>query len=370
MKNIYLTTLFLLTILSSGFTQTNVSKIFQLKSGHILYRLDGSRIGIHEIWWDNYGDSFREEKNTTSKTKIYDGEDFNSIHTIEIHNGKYIWLADIIANTGIEIVNHDYRSMVNELENMTKEERQSFSDNVLDLFNGRKVGKGYVVGKRCKIVKVMNTKIWTYNNIPLKFVLKTRNKKEEKIAEIFEPNITIDKSKFQALTDIEYIDASRAKHLNELVFNASDTFDEELEYRNELTRELKDVSYPFNKFKTIMKSYNPKGYILTNLMNLGGGDGYSCLWIKGVNDAISVGVLALSDKEILNMENKASDVKKFSYHGRTCYFKTLKNKKRSNKTETVTLMVLYKKYNVLMILRKMPKSSKSELLNILNHIEL
>lgn len=357
--------LFLISVLVVGTitAQENKVKTYQIKSGYVKYKPLNKRVtGTHELWWDNYGEYVREERNLTTTTKFFGRKKESKEHTIIITKGELIWRADLSNNTATKSVNPMYHTVQDNMGEMSENEQQQMANSILGGLGGKKAGKEKFMGYTCEITKMWGSKVWMYKGVALKSESKMLGMKSGEEATVFKPNAAVNTSKFEPLPNVDYkADASWEA------------------YEEEKKNPTKPLPYEFSKFKEKMHAYNPEGYQRMGLLNLKHGQMYTCSWLKNQEEAISVGVVSTDNKEEVNLEemDRIKGFEKFSYKGHTCYYGVPEyedeevNQANTEPEEGMpTLTIVYKKQKMVMIVSKSSQASKQELLKIYDKIAL
>lgn len=352
----------LVSLLALGATAQNKVKTYLIKSGHVKYELSGTTAGSHELWWDNYGDWQREEKNITTTTKVMGFKSVNKEHTVIITKGKMIWTADLEENTGSLGVNPMYDMIQAQYGNMSDAEQEAAGNRMIEGIGGKKEGTGKVLGYTCDIVKAMGSKMWTYKNVPLKRESNIMGIKSGEIATSFTPNAKVSTSKFEPLANISYTKDPSV----EAILSEGESEDEAS------SQEIVPLSYPYAKFAAKMNAYNPSGYRRMGPMQMMGT--YSCIWMVSENNMMAVSAASSENNKEVDMNSlpHTKGIEKFTHKGHTCYYGMPEDEETSQADEEATpvLIVYYKSEKMILVLVKQPDSSKQSLLNFYDKIAL
>ncbi len=363
------TLVFLMSLLMLGTisAQENKVKTYKIKSGYVKYKpLDKHTTGTHEIWWDNYGKNMREVYNTTKTTKLFGKKRVEKRHVVTITKGKYVWTANLEKNTGTQGVNPMYDYIQDNMGQMSEREQEQTANSILGNLGGKKVGTEKFMGYTCEVTKMWGTKVWMYKGVALKSEGKMLGIKTGEEAVEFKPNSNVSASKFEPLSSIKY---EKSPGLED-VFAQMDEEDDDDEKPIPLT-------YPFEKFKEKVGHYQPQGYMKMGPMNIQKSM-YTCAWMKGQNNMVGVSAMSAKNNKEFNLEefSKIKGVEKFTHSGHICFYATPKQMEAYNqgmsKEEAEEampmLMVIYKEYDMVLMLTGKPDKSKSELLTILDKI--
>jgi len=178
----------------------NTKSIFGIKSGYIEYNITGNTEGTKKVWWDNFGNEMRTETNTVTITKMFGMKNETKEHSIDILKGNKTWHIDLIENSGMVSTMDEYDLT----EDMTKEEAEEFTNQMLEAMGGEKTGTEVVLGEICDVYEVMGSKSFLYEGICLKTDADLLGVEIHEVAVIFNKNITVSADKFVAPSDIEY----------------------------------------------------------------------------------------------------------------------------------------------------------------------
>ncbi len=349
--------------------QNQPVKTYQIKSGYVKYKMGGNAQGTHEIWWDNYGDWKREEKNITTTTKMLGIKSETKEHTVVISKGKLIWTADLEKNTGTKAINPMYDMVQAQMGDMSDQEQEDLGLGILSGLGGQKeVGKEKVMGYECDVIKVMGVTSWTYKNVPLKTETNMMGSKSSEVATDFDPNARVSASKFEPLSNIDYElpDPSMAEEF-EAALNNPDGVG--------AAKKIIPLTYSFEKFKAKMNQHNPVGYQRMGPMKMFGS--YSCVWYKSETDMMSVSAASENagkdenGEEGMDIEEVANTpgVEKFTRYGQTCYYVKEMSAEDGEQSPPV-LVVHYKSQEMIVLVMKQPDASKASLIAFYDKVAL
>lgn len=361
---LFLVSLFVIISITA---QDNKVKTYKIKSGYVKYKsLNKRESGTHEIWWDNYGDDIREERNITTTTKFFGKKKEEKAHTVDIMKGKLYWKADLETGKGTKGINPMYDSMHEQFGSMSEQEQEQTANSILGSLGGKKNGKENFMGYECEVTKMWGSKIWQYKGVVLKSESKMLGMKSGEVAIDFQPNIKVKSSKFEPLPDINY---EQTPGLEEMLGKIGE--DSEME-------KIVPLTYPFDKFKAQMQKHNPQGYRRMGPMNMMNQGVYTCVWMKGEYDMTAVSAMSMQNTQEFNFKqfSQIKGIETFTHKGHTCYYgkpdpEMYTDDMEEGEEEPATiLIVVYKKHDMLLMLTGQPDKSKAELLNILDKINL
>lgn len=344
-----------------GISASAQVKVYKVKSGYISYSLGGTTSGTHKIWWDNYGDWKREEKNITTVTKMLGMKNETTEHTVVITKGKLVWTADLEKNTGTKAINPMYDMMQAQMGDMSEAEQEDMAMGVLGGLGGQKEGTETINGYECDVIKAMGTKVWNYKNITLKTESNIMGIKSSEVVNEFTPDASVSASKFEPLSNINYTfpDPSIAEDFEEALNNPNGVG---------AAKPVAKLDYPYSKFQTKMNVYNPAGYQRMGPMKMMGT--YSCIWMKSEQDMRGVTVASSENSEDfdLNEIQNAPGVDAFMHNGQKCYYYT--PTEEDGEEAQPVLMVYYESRKMIMMVISNPNNSKSELLQLYDALAL
>ncbi len=180
----------------SAFAQQQGKYIFT-KSGHIEYNLSGSTVGTKSVWYDDYGIKMATLIESTSTVKLLGITNTTTVKELEIKNGNQLWKINLLDNTGTKTT-IDYA--INTGKSLTDgksdaELHQMERQTVIDL-GGSIEGYENILGKKCMVFTLGDTKFWQYKGYPLKSTISFMGITNNETATSFEENITVPASKF------------------------------------------------------------------------------------------------------------------------------------------------------------------------------
>ena len=186
----------ILFILTCSLTAQNQGERNNIKKGHVTYNITGSlQHGNEDLYFDKSGSV--EAKYTTLKIKMggFTQETKSAVFT----EGDWIYTVDLKTKTGTKQQNPI-------LKNMKGKKIKDVGKEWMIRMDGKKIGKGTILGKPCEIWLVQNlsSKIWVWNWVPLKMEVDMGGMKMTYIATKI--STTFDKKKLRRPTNIKYKD--------------------------------------------------------------------------------------------------------------------------------------------------------------------
>lgn len=192
-KLVFVLSLFLVF---SAYAQQQGKYIFT-KSGHIEFNLTGSTVGTKSVWYDDYGIKMATLIESTSTVKLMGITSTTTVKELEIKNGNQLWKINLLDKTGTKTtIDYAIKSGKALTDNKSDAElHQMERQAVLDL-GGSIEGYENVLGKKCLVFTLGDTKFWQYKGYPLKSVISLMGITNNETAISFEENIIVPASKF------------------------------------------------------------------------------------------------------------------------------------------------------------------------------
>ncbi|MBK9291389.1 MAG: hypothetical protein IPM52_07165 [Bacteroidetes bacterium] len=190
-------------------------KQFDIKSGKVVYKIEGKTKGTKTLWFDDYGRY--QYEHTTTTTKIFgitSKED-----KLKIRDKEWIYDINLIEKTGTKMRVQDANEILNTVTNSASDaELKKFAADIQKDMEIKDGGTETILGKTCKLTisGKLNSKIWEYKRIPLKTTVELGglgSTSEEAVS--FEENISIPASQFTVPSGIslEFIDMKKMNGL-------------------------------------------------------------------------------------------------------------------------------------------------------------
>lgn len=186
MKRLIILT-FICLISNTAISQDNYSlqKRFQIKSGHVEYKLKGSSNGTKSIWFDDYGQKYYEEINT------------NDTHSLSIFDGSYYYTIDLGTKEGTKMYKDAVPDFSALASAMDEDEIKELGENIKNAFGATvEEKKETFLGRSCDVTQAMGAKVHSYKGVILRSYAKIFSIEELEEAVTFEENIRIPASRF------------------------------------------------------------------------------------------------------------------------------------------------------------------------------
>ncbi|HNY24135.1 MAG TPA: hypothetical protein PKM89_05145 [Bacteroidales bacterium] len=198
MRKIFLISLICL-ISHSAMSQDNYSlqKRFQIKSGHVEYKLKGSTSGTKSVWFDDYGQKYYEELNT------------NDTHSLSIFDGDYYYTIDLRTKEGTKMHKDAIPDFSTLASAMDEDEIKELGEDIKNAFGATvEEKKETFLGRSCDVTQAMGAKVHSYKGVILRSYAKIFSMEELEEAVTFEENIRIPASRFTPPSGIIFSELS------------------------------------------------------------------------------------------------------------------------------------------------------------------
>jgi hypothetical protein len=179
-------------------------KQFDIKSGKVVYKIEGKTKGTKTLWFDDYGRSQYEHTVTTTKMfGMTTKED-----KVKIRDREWMYDIDLIEKTGTKMKVQEANEMIHTMTaTSTDAQLIKLGEDVQKDFEIKEMPSETVLGRDCKvhISGKLNSKHWEYKRVPLKLTIDLGgilgSSSEE--ATSFDENISIPASQFAIPSGIE-----------------------------------------------------------------------------------------------------------------------------------------------------------------------
>ncbi len=197
MKRILFTILSIFIILVSINAQNNQEvNRYAVKSGYLKMELSGSTTGTRELWWDDYGEKTCEIEKSETTVNMFGMKNTDKTHMLTINDGDTYWTVDYINNEAYKGNIEMYDAAQQFSDSMTDEEREEFTNQILESLGGQKQGTETIKSYKCDVFSVMGAKIWIYKGIALKSTAKIMGIENNEMFVDFKPNSAVPSSQF------------------------------------------------------------------------------------------------------------------------------------------------------------------------------
>lgn len=336
----------------------NYQKRFQVKSGHVEYKLSGMVTGTKSLWWDDYGEKFREETNSEETVKTKKRTEIVENHSLSIFDGQYYYNINMATMQGTKLHKDAVPDFSIFGSGLNDGEMEQLGQGLLKAFGGKVEKKSEtVLGRTCDVTKMMGATVCVYQGVTLRSNAKVKSVENWEEAVSFEENIRIPVVKFSppaeaVLEDIS-TDVSGNENYNEeleeeegLVFPSGIDFET---FRNESERVRRALGYTFA------------------IHDASGGE-YSAMWTKDQKNTI--GVLVNSLQNYANWREDFADdgIEYFTSNGIRMAFRddTMYDEESGTSTQASMLMVELKSKDAFIRITAAPQKTKDQLIEIFN----
>ncbi len=193
----------------SRIEQMKDAKVFDVKSGKIVFKLEGTVKGTRTLIWDDYGRLQYDHKETVTKIMGIS----NTEETLSIRTKEWMYTIDLVEKTGTKVKVEDAFAMSDAMTaGYSDAQLQQAGEEIMNQFEAKEAGTGTILGRTCSIMQIekLKSKIWTYKKITLKSetsmggMMGSSNEEATKMEE----NIVVPASTFIVPSGIEIQDVS------------------------------------------------------------------------------------------------------------------------------------------------------------------
>lgn len=184
-------------------------KQFEIKSGKVIYNIEGKTKGTKTFWFDDYGR--KQYTHTVTTTKMM-GMTSKS-ETVQIRDSEYVYDLNLLEKTGTRMKLQDANDMIEATRSATSDaELLKMGKQMEKDLEGREEGTEQFLGRNCKVYVVgkLNGRSLFYKGVTLKTtidmggMLGTSNE----VATSFDENISVPASQFTVPSGFEITDVS------------------------------------------------------------------------------------------------------------------------------------------------------------------
>ena len=203
--NFFLSTLFILLVFNSGFTQTDEKnkKRYYIESAIVKYKISGNTKGTEEVFFDKWGEREARFTNALTETTFFGVKNTQKENTLNILDGDISYSIDLDKKTGVKTLNAGVTTM-SAMGN--GKSPRTMGKEMLEQIGGKKIGEEEILGKKCEVWKALGTKLWFWKGIPLKVSSKILGIERTVEAVELKTNVKIDENKFKVPEGIKITD--------------------------------------------------------------------------------------------------------------------------------------------------------------------
>lgn len=354
--------LLMIVVLAINLTAENSYRNrFQTKSGHVEYKLTGNTTGTKSVWFDDFGNLYREEIKSVSTIKMFGMTQKTEVHSLTIADDTYYYNIDYIGNSASKTKKSDVPDFTAMTAGMTDAEVEQMGEDIVEDLDGKVVkNKTTILGKTCDYATVMGGEAYTYKGVALRTSAKIMGVETHEEAISFEENIKVPAGKFTPPKDVTYEEVNL-----EGQFDLFTAMNEGMEYEDENTE-----SYPFpsglsyDAFKKALNPIKSMGYSLIMYDNSGGE--YSALFSKPANNPSGADVLAITALSYSQNPSRedilaAADIDYFNEGGKKMGY-IISHDEEDPDTESSTLFVEIPNKDVFLQVSAVPVKSKVDMI--------
>ncbi len=362
MKNL---TLLILTVcfatIATAQPTSEYQKRYQVKSGHVEYKLTGTQVGTKSLWWDDFGEKYRQETNSTMIVKTSRGTEEVKDHSLSIADGTYYYNIDLTTNEGTKMHKDAVPDFSILGSGLNDSEMEQLGEGMMNALGGTVNKKSEkVLGRTCDVGQAMGTTVHIYKGVTLRSHSKIKSVENIEEAISFEENISVPTSKFAPPAKVALEDVSNQ-------VSAYEGFIDELVEEQGL---LFPSGISFEKFRDESERVRRKlGY--TFAMHDASGGEYSAIWMKDKQN--TAWVVANSLRNYANWREDFADdgIEYFTHNGRSMAFlsDTIYDEETGIKNIVNILLVELKDKDAFIRITPTPKKSKQQLLEIFDQFK-
>lgn len=364
MKKLTLITILLCcwSIFATAQPTYDYQKRFQVKSGHVEYKLSGMTVGTKSLWWDDFGEKYREEINSSETVKTFKGTEVVKNHSLSIFDGTYYYNINMATMEGTKIHKNAIPDFSLLGSGLNDDEMEQLGEGLLQALGGKVDKKSEkVLGRTCDVTQVMGATVHVYKGVTLRSVVEIMSNESREEAVSFEENVSISASKF-------------VPPKNAVIEDVSDDIMSDIYGYEELEEEEVGLFFPsgisFEAFRNESERVRRKlGYMFA--MHDASGGQYSAMWSK--DDQSIIWVLANSLQNYANWREDfdTQDIDYFTHSGKSMAFLSdnVYDEETEESRSVSVLLVELKSKDAFIQISASPKKSKQQLIDIFNQFK-
>ncbi len=340
-----------LGILFSGSVQAQ-AKFFDIKSGHVEYKLSGNTEGTKSFYWDDFGVKQYTLERSETTIEMFGIKDVQKKHMLTIQNGGDIYTVDYITDYAAHTDVSSQMEMNAYMQSShTEAQKEDMRDETLASLGGEITGTETVLGRTCEIMEMAGSKSWIYKQVILKSETSLMGVTNNETATSMEENISIPASKFQPPAGVEFQSSG-----NDLWSDDEDEMDEDAE----------PLPITLDQFCNAVNKAKSESFMINNCSNMEGT--YMVMGIsKGQMVMISPGNIANVD---LASDELPESAEHLSINGHQAIFASqVYDEETGEHIDMPLLMVKYPAKSVFITIVTTGDLSKADLVNIAKKIK-
>ncbi len=334
----------------------NYQKRFQVKSGHVEYRLSGNTTGTKSLWWDNYGERYREEINTEEIVKS--GRRIETVvnNSLSVFDGTYYYNVNMATMSGTKLHKNAIPDFSILGSGLNDGEMEQLGEGLLGAFGGKVEKKSEtVLGRSCDVTTAMGATVHSYKGVTLKSLTIMKSVEEREEALSFEENITVTATLFMPPANASIEDVSAD-------VSGDEEFYEESEDEEEL---LSPSGIEFEKFRYESERVRrAMGYSFA--MHDASGGEYSSMWMKHPKNTVWILVNSLQNYATWREDFADDGIEYFTDNNRRMAYRSdnFYDEETGTSTPGSILLVEVKEKDAFIRITCSPQKTKEELINI------
>lgn len=349
------------TIFAPAQPSYNYQKRFQVKSGYVEYKLSGMVVGSKLLWWDDFGEKYREETNSSETVKVGKRTEVVENHSLSVFDGTYYYHVNMATMQGTKLHKNAVPDFSLLGSGLNDSEMEQLGEGLLKSLGGRVNKKSKsVLGRTCDVTQVMGATVHLYKGVTLRSVTKIKSHENCEEAVSFTENISIPASKFvppgNAVIEDVSTDVSGNEDFNEesedkrgLLFASGISF--EL-FRNESERVRRKLGYTF-------------------AMHDASGGEYSAMWMKDKQNTAWILVNSLQNYTHWREDFADDGIEYFTHNGNRMAFRSdnMYDEETGASTLVNMLLIELKAKDAFIRVTASPQKSKQQLIEIFNQFD-
>lgn len=336
----------------------NYQRRFQVKSGHVEYKLSGSLSGTKSLWFDDFGAKYREEIHTHENVKTRKGVEVIESHSLAISDGVYFYNVNLKTMEGTKLHKDAVPDFSILGSGLNDGEMEQLGGQILGAFGG-KVEKGseMVLGHHCDVTQVMGATVCSYKGISLRSVTMVGGIENKEEAISFDENPALSSSHFAPPGDAAIEDVT-------LDVSGDDQFYEDLEEEQGM---MFSTGIEFENFKAESERIRRSlGYVFS-IYDASGGQ-YSAMWTKTAGHMTAILVNSLQNFANWQTDFADDGILFFTNGGHKMAFRSdnFYDEETGESTPGSILLIEVKDRDAFLRITCTPQKSKEELIHIFN----
>ncbi|MDD3944988.1 MAG: hypothetical protein PHS38_09770 [Bacteroidales bacterium] len=350
------------TIMALAQPSYDYQKRFQVISGHVEYQLSGMTNGTKSLWWDDYGERYREETNSSETVKVGRRTEVVKNHSLSIFDGTYYYNVNMETMEGTKLHKNAVPDFSLLGSGLNDSEMEQLGEGLLKALGGKVDKKNEsVLGRTCDVTQLMGATVHVYKGVTLRSVVKIKSYENREEAVKFEENVSVSSSKFMPPDHAILEDVSADVSGNEDYY-------EELEEEQGL---LFPSGITFETFRGESERVRRKlGYTFA-LHDASGGE-YSAMWIKEPKNTVWILVNSLENYANWREDFADDGIEYFTRDSNRMAFRedSVYDEESGVYTLATVLLVELKPKSAFIRITATPQKTKEQLIDIFNQFTM